>query len=103
MKKIQKLSEKIEFEIDSAHEYARCALEAKETDPEIAEVYYKVAMNRLNDMSTLHAQAVSIISEYRKEHGEPPEAMKILYNILHKKHIENAAAVKGILALYKEA
>lgn len=102
MKKIQKLSEKIEFEIDSAHDYAKCALEAKETDPAIAEAYYKIATNRLNDMSALHTQVVSIITEYKKEHGEPPEAMKVLYNILHKKHIENAAAVKGMLALYKE-
>ena len=102
MKKIEKLSKKIEAEIDAAHEYARCALEAKEEDPAIAETYFKVANNRLNDMSLLHAQVVSIISEYRKEHGDPPEAMKVLYNILHKKHIESAAAVKGMLALYKE-
>ena len=40
--------------------------------------------------------------EYRKKNGEPPEAMKTLYEILHRKHIEHAAAVKGMLALYKE-
>jgi hypothetical protein len=28
--------------------------------------------------------------------------MKTLYDILHRKHIEHAAAVKGMLALYKE-
>ena len=102
MKKIEKLSNKIETEIESAHEYAKCALEEKETDPAVAEVYYKIATNHLNDMSALHTQVVAIINDYRKERGEPPESMKMLYNILHKKHIENAAAVKGMLALYKE-
>ena len=102
MKKIEKLSDKIEAEIESANEYAKCALELKETDPEIAEVYYKIAGNHLGDMGLLHTQVVAIINDYRKEYGEPPDAMKTLYSILHKKHIEHAAAVKGMLSLYKE-
>ena len=40
--------------------------------------------------------------EYRKSKGEPPQGMQILYEILHRKSIEQAAAVKGMLALYKE-
>ena len=28
--------------------------------------------------------------------------MLLLYDILHRKHIENAAVVKGMFALYKE-
>ena len=53
-------------------------------------------------MNLLHTQVTLIIEDYRKKNGEPPEAMKVLYNILHRKHIEHAAAVKGMLALYKE-
>ena len=102
MKKIEILSQQIEKEIDNAYEYARCALDTKESDPVIAELYYKIASNKLNDMGLLHGQVVAIINDYRKDHGEPPEAMKMLYNILHKKHIESAASVKGMLALYKE-
>lgn len=102
MEKIKKLSDRIEREIESAHDYAQSAFDAKESDPNIAETYYKLAVNKLNDMGALHTQVVEVINEYRKEHGEPPEAMRILYDILHKKHIENAAAVKGMLALYKE-
>lgn len=56
----------------------------------------------MNHMTLLHAQVVSIIDEYRKKNGEPPEAMKTLYDILHRKHIEHATAIKGMLALYKE-
>ena len=53
-------------------------------------------------MNLLHTQVISIIEDYRKKKGDPPEAMKTLYDILHKRYIAHAAAVKGMLALYKE-
>lgn len=53
-------------------------------------------------MNALHARVVAIINQYRQEHGDIPESMKIIYQIKHREHIENTAAVKGMLALYKE-
>ena len=102
MKIIEKLSEKIEKEIDCAEEYARCALNYKEARPQLAEVYYQIATEKMQHMLLLHNQVVAIIEEYKKTKGEVPEAMQTLYEILHRKHIEHAAAVKGMLALYKE-
>jgi len=43
-----------------------------------------------------------MIDDYKKLKGEIPEGMKTLYDILHRKHIEHLAAVKALLALYKE-
>ena len=102
MKIIDKISDKIAKEIDYAEEYAKCALEYKDTHPQLAEVYFRIANEKIGHMNLLHAQVIAIIDEYRKKNGEPPEAMKTLYEILHRKHIEHAAAVKGMLALYKE-
>ena len=102
MKIIEKLSDMIEKEIDCAEKYAKCALEYKEEKPLLAETFFKIANEKITHMSLLHAQVVSIIDEYRKKSGEPPEGMKLLYEILHRKHIEHVAAVKGMLALYKE-
>lgn len=102
MKIIEKLSEKIEKEIDGAEEYVKCALNYKEARPQLAEIYYQIATEKMQHMILLHNQVVAIIDEYKKTKGEPPEAMKTLYDILHRKHIEHAAAVKGMLALYKE-
>ena len=102
MKIIEHLSDQIADEIESAEDYAKCALSKKEDHPQLAETYYRIANEKLNHMSLLHAQVVSIIDAYKKESGEPPEHMKLLYEILHRKHIEHAAAVKGMLALYKE-
>lgn len=102
MKIIEKLSDKIQKEIDCAEEYAKCALNYKEARPALAETFYKIATEKLGHMSLLHTQAVAIIEEYKKTNGEPPEAMKTLYEILHRHHIEHAAMVKGMLSLYKE-
>lgn len=102
MKIIEKLSDKIANEIECAEEYAKCALTYKDERPQLAETFYRIANEKLNHMGLLHGQVVTIIDEYRKKNGEPPEAMKMLYDILHRKHIEHAAAVKGMLALYKE-
>ena len=102
MKIIEELSDKIADEIECAEQYARCALMHKEDNPQLAETYYKIASEKMGHMNLLHTQVVSIIDDYRKKKGEPPEGMKVLYDILHRKHIEHAAAVKGMLALYKE-
>lgn len=102
MKIIEKISDKIEKEINCAEEYAKCALNYKEARPQLAEVYYQIATEKMQHMLLLHNQVVTIIEEYKKANGEPPDTMKTLYDILHRKHIEHAAAVKGMLALYKE-
>ena len=102
MKIIEEICDKIECQIDMAECYAKLALNYKEDRPILADTYYRIANEQLTHMGLLHAQVVSIIDEYKKAKGEIPEAMKMLYDILHRKHIEHAAAVKGMLALYKE-
>ena len=102
MKDIEKVSDMIECEIEKADEYMECAFYFKDTRPQLAEALYKIAGNKLNDMNLLHSQVVAIIEEYKKDNGDAPEPMKILYNILHRKHINNTAAVKGMMALFKE-
>lgn len=101
MKIIEKLSEMIEEEIEDAAKYAKCALHYKEEDPSLAEMFYKLSIEEMAHMNVLHTKVVGIIEDYRKKNGEPPESMLKIYEILHKKHIENAAAVKGMQSLYK--
>lgn len=45
-------------------------------------------------MDALHRAAAQLIGKYRREHGEPPEAMLAVYNYLHDKHIDQAKAVR---------
>lgn len=102
MKIIQKLSDMIEEEICDAEKYAKCALKERDEYPELGATFYKLANEEMEHMSMLHQQVVTLIEDYRKKNGDPPEAMRMLYDIMHKKHIEQAAAVKGMIALYKE-
>lgn len=102
MKIIEELCDMIEDEIECAEKYAQCALMKKQDYPQLADTFHKIATEKMAHMGLLHAQVVAIIEDYRKKNGEPPEAMKVLYDILHRKHIQHAATVKGMLALYKE-
>lgn len=99
---IQKLSDMIEEEIGDAEKYAKCALKEKDYYPELADVFFKLANEEMDHMAMLHKQVVVLIEDYRKNNGDPPEAMLMLYDILHKKHIEQAAAVRGMIEFYKE-
>jgi len=101
MKIIQELSEMIEEEIEDATKYAKCAIAHKEDNPVLAEAFYKLANEELGHMQILHSQVVAIIENYKKEKGDLPEAMQMLYKIMHNKHISNAATAKGLLGLYK--
>ena len=101
MEIIQKLSDMIEEEIADAEKYAKCALHYKEENPTLADTFFKLANEEMGHMAALHSQVTSIIQEYRKKNGDPPSAMLMLYDILHKKHIASAATVKGLISMYK--
>ena len=101
MKEIKLLMEHIEDELEDAHTYAELALEYKEADPETAELFYKLSGEEMNHMNALHKASVSHIEEYRKQKGEPPEAMMAVYEYLHKRDVERAEKIGVLQNMYK--
>ena len=97
MKIIERLSEMIDEEIADAHKYAVCAAEQKDLDPELSRTFLMLANEEMNHSNMLHTQVVRLIKKYREENGEPPADMMAIYNYLHKKSVEKAAAVKAML------
>lgn len=101
MKIIQKLSEKIEDEIHDAECYAKMALEYRDEYPELARIANNLSAQEMSHMESLHQVVVQIIEQYRRTNGEPPADMLAVYNYLHKKHIDHAAAVNVLRSMYK--
>ena len=102
MKIIQELPDNIDEEINDAIKYAKMALEYEDDYPALADAVFKLSDEEMKHMSVLHNQVVSIIDAYRKKNGEPPAAMQVLYNIMHRKQIEHAAEAKAYQSMYKE-
>lgn len=101
MKIIQKLSEKIEDEIHDAECYAKMALEYRDEYPELARIANSLSAQEMDHMNSLHQIVVNLIDQYRRTNGEPPADMLAVYNYLHKKHIDHAAAVNVLRSMYK--
>ena len=103
MKIIEKLSNMIGEEIHDAEKYIRCALEYKEDKDmrDVADLFFRLAGEEMTHMNLLHSQVVTLIDSYRKNKGDPPENMMMLYDILHRKHIDDAAIVKAMIGMYK--
>lgn len=101
MKIIEKLSEYIDEEINDAMKYAKCANMYKDENAALADMFIRLAEEEMKHMMTLHNQVVIIIEDYRRKNGEPPEAMKTVYDILHRRHIDKAAEAKAAISMYK--
>lgn len=101
MKLIQMLCEMVDDEIADAHKYAKCALEYKDTHPNLSKVFFDLSGAEMQHMTMLHTEVAKLIEKYRQEKGEPPEGMKALYDYLHRKQIDKAAEVKTLQGMYR--
>ena len=101
MEIIKKLSEMISEEIRDADRYAGMALKFKDENVPLADTFYRLSTEEMQHMAMLHDQVTRIIEQYRRENGEPPAPMMAVYEYLHERQIEDAAAVKAKQGMYK--
>lgn len=98
---IKCLSEKIDEELNDASAYVDLAMKWKAEEPDTADLFYELSMEEMGHVDKLHEEVTEIIEEYRKEHGEPPKDMMVLYDYLHGKHIATATQIKVKQGMYK--
>ena len=101
MKIIKCLSEQIEDELHDAEKYIDLAMKWKPEEPDTAELFYELSVEEMGHMERLHQEVSELIEDYRKQHGEPPKDMMVLYDYLHEKHIGHATQIKVKQGIYK--
>ena len=101
MKIIKCLSQLIEEEMSDADKYIDLAVKWKAEEPDTADLFYELSLEEMGHMDKLHEEVVELIDEYRKEHGEPPKDMMVLYDYLHEMHIKTAMQIKVKQGMYK--
>lgn len=101
MKIIKCLSELIEEELHDSEKYIDLAMRWKTDEPETADLFAELSAEEMGHVDKLHEEVKELIEEYRKEHGEPPKEMLVLYEYLHEKHIANAMQIRIKQSMYK--
>ena len=101
MKIIKCLSELIEEELSDAQKYIDLAMKWKSDEPDTADLFYELSIAEMGHVDKLHEEVKELLEEYRKENGEPPKDMMVLYEYLHEKHIGTATQIKIKQSMFK--
>ena len=100
MKIIKCLSEDIESTLDCAEETIKKAIMYKDEYPIAAKALYTKSVTLMDSIKPEHDAVVTLIENYRKEKGEPPESMMAVYSYLHERQITKAAMVKNLQDMF---
>ena len=103
MKLIEKLTDRIDEEIEDVKYYAKLATEVKAEYPTLAQVLFNISTQEDGHQAAIHNEVVKIIEEHRRTHGAPPAAMMAVYNYLHKKSIDKLAEARMYQDVYKSS
>ena len=103
MRIIAALADLIDDELDGAEEYAELAHKHKLDQPRLAETIIGLAETEMTHVKTLHAEAARLIEESLKRDGDPPADMMAVYEYEHGKQIKRAAAIRQMIAEYRNS
>lgn len=98
---IKCLSELIEEELEDANKYIDLAMKWRNEEPDTADLFYMLSTEEMGHVDKLHEEVSELIEEYRKQKGEPPKEMMVLYEYLHEKHIGTATQIRIKQGMYK--
>lgn len=100
MQVIKCLSENIECTLDAAEENIKKAIQYKNDFSVAAKAFYTQSTILMESIKGQHDAVVALIDAYRKEKGEPPAPMMAIYNYMHERQMNQAAAIKNLQDMY---
>lgn len=103
MKIIKHLIEDMNEEMEGAEHYAKKALEYKEDDRDLADLYAKLSTVEKGHADLIHEQIVRKIKAKNAEGVTTPAPMQAVYDWEHEKAIDGAARLKVLQDMYREA
>lgn len=102
MQIIKKLSEMIAEELGDAEKYIKCALNNREEDRDLANLFYTLSQEEMKHMGELHDMVEKKIREAQKAGAEVPVGMKEAYDLIHEMQISHAKEVKVLQEMYRD-
>lgn len=104
MKIIKTLTDLIDEEIHDGKKYAKLALEHKDSDTALAEMFYNLSLEEMKHMNTLHNAVVKEINKIKVEKADNPkiDGMQTIYDLLHERSINKAKEVQILQNMYRE-
>lgn len=100
MRIIKCLSEDIEKTLDHAEDCIKQAIMYKDEYPAAARAFYNKSVALMDTIKLSHDAVVALITDYRKEKGEPPAPMMAIYNYMHERHINKTAAIRNLQEMF---
>lgn len=97
MRVIAKVVDMIKDELEGAENYAVYAMKWKQQYPKLAQRLNELASVEMQHVRALHTEAERLISDYRSEHGEPPEGMLAIWEYEHEKLLKESAGIKSMI------
>ncbi len=88
-------------EIRDAKRYAKLALECRDTDRDLADLYYRLSGEELDHANRLHVQVARLLDTQQRIGTNGVDVNKAIYERLRKRDVENIAEVGVLQALYR--
>jgi hypothetical protein len=100
---LQKITDDMLEELHDGKHRIKEALNYKSEYPDIARREYEIAAQELTHAEKDHTSALELITEYRKEKGEPPEYMLTFWHERHDHYMEKYAKLKYLIDMFTKS
>ena len=97
------LMERIDDELQDACDYAKLALEYRDTEPETASLFARLSGEETTHATALHDCVLEHMEAYRQKGLEVPVAIMAVYEYSHDQQIEKSERVKRYQSMYRKS